>query len=65
MLMISFVGCQCNKDRADAGLPPLEEVRSAKAEDPEVLAVVDKWVNRFLVKVSHYSCSSCVDVPYK
>jgi len=41
-----FMVEKCNRDRAAAGLSPLEEVRAAKAEDPSILAFVDKYRER-------------------
>eukprot|EP00951_Prasinocladus_malaysianus_P043026 scaffold531901_cov43-Prasinocladus_malaysianus.AAC.1 len=39
-----FMVDKCNESRAEAGLPPLEEVRAAKSEDPAILEFVDKYV---------------------
>mmetsp|Transcript_41567 Transcript_41567/g.106340 ORF Transcript_41567/g.106340 Transcript_41567/m.106340 type:complete len:376 (-) Transcript_41567:148-1275(-) len=42
-----FMVDKCNESRAEAGLPPLEEVRAAKTEDATVLEFVDKARTRF------------------
>lgn len=42
-----FMVDKCNESRAEVGLPPLEEVRAAKSEDPTLLEFVDKARTRF------------------
>eukprot|EP00192_Tetraselmis_astigmatica_P013520 CAMPEP_0117657770 /NCGR_PEP_ID=MMETSP0804-20121206/5506_1 /TAXON_ID=1074897 /ORGANISM="Tetraselmis astigmatica, Strain CCMP880" /LENGTH=326 /DNA_ID=CAMNT_0005464243 /DNA_START=426 /DNA_END=1406 /DNA_ORIENTATION=+ len=45
-----FMVDKCNEDRIAAGLPPLEETRASKTEDPEILAVVDGYRKKFGLK---------------
>jgi len=42
-----FMVEKCDKDRAQAGLPPIHEIRAAKGEDPEMLAFVDRYREKF------------------